>query len=131
MSKKVNFISRIGKYLSIGTKLLLYKCLVGPHLQFCSTILYGLPMYKMNEFQRIQNRAMRTILKVNRYTPVKFMLDCLNLLSVKQKLYCDVMMFVFKLKNNLLPKYLCEKIVYVREAQPFNLRNADHFGLSM
>lgn len=32
-----------------------------PHLEFCSTVLYGLPAYKINQIQIVQNRELRKI----------------------------------------------------------------------
>lgn len=69
-SKKISFIARIGNQLSLGTKLLLYNSIAAPHLEYCATLLYGLPAYKIDRIQIVHNRAMRTILKYNRYTPV-------------------------------------------------------------
>ena len=64
-SKKINFISRIGRHLTTHTKLLLYNSIAAPHLEFCSTILYNLPNYLIQKFQVVQNRALRSILKCN------------------------------------------------------------------
>lgn len=128
-SKKVHFIARIGKHLSLSTKLLLYNSIAAPHLEFCSTLLYNLPNFKAEQLQIIQNRAMRTILKCNRYTPIATMLKELNMLSVKQKIIYSVHVFLFKVKNSLLPSYICGKIKFFKDVHSYNTRNCNDFIL--
>lgn len=126
-AKKVNFISRVGKNLSLYTKLLLYNSIASPHLQFCSTLLYGLPSFKVREFEIVQNRAMRTILKCNRYVSISTMQKTLNMLSVRQMIMFDVYLFIFKMKRGLLPEYLCRKITTFSEVHSYSTRNCDDF----
>lgn len=81
-SKKIAFIYRVGKYLTPSTKFVLYNSIAAPHLEFCSTLLYNLLNYKIQEFQKIQYRGMRSILNCDKFTPIDSMLSILNLLSV-------------------------------------------------
>lgn len=41
---------------------------------------------EMEKLQRAQNRAMRTILQVNKYTRISDMLEILNFMSIKERL---------------------------------------------
>lgn len=129
-SKKISFIARIGNQLSMGTKLLLYNSIAAPHLEFCSTLLFNLPNFKIEQLQIIQNRAMRTILKCNRYTPIVTMLNVLNVLSVKQKITYSVLVFLFKIKNNMLPSYVCDRVKFFRDVHNYSTRNRNDFILS-
>jgi len=45
LSKKVAFISRVGKNLSMYNKKLLYNSIAAPPLEFCSRLLYSVPSY--------------------------------------------------------------------------------------
>lgn len=128
-SKKVNFIARIGNQLSLTTKLLLYNSIAVPHLEFCSTLLFDLPNFKTEQLQLVQNRAMRVILKCSRYTPVATMLNVLNMLSVKQKILFSVHVFLFKVKNKMLPPYICDKIKFFKDVHSYNTRNCSDFIL--
>lgn len=129
-SKKINFIARVGRNLSLHTKLMLYNSIAGPHLEFCSTIFYNLPNYIIHEFQIIQNRAMRGILECNRYTPINLMLNVLCMFSVKQKIVFNVYVFIFKIKNKLLPSYICDKTRDFNETHNYNTRNKNDFILN-
>ena len=129
-SKKVSFISRVGGNLTFYTRLLLYKSIAAPHLEFCATLLYNLPNFKIQQFQVLQNRAMRAILKCNRYTPIVTILNVLQVLSVKQKIMFNVYVFLFKAKTGLLPKYICDNLKVFSDVHNYNTRNINDFILS-
>ena len=50
-------------------------------------------------------------------------------MNIKQRLQCNTLMFVRKMKKSGATKNLCEQIKYVREVQPYMLRNADDFRI--
>ena len=54
---------------------------------------------------------MRTILKCNRFTSIKYMLDTLKWLNVKQ----NTTVFIQKMKMKCAPEYLTEQLRYVGE----------------
>lgn len=83
----------------------------------------------IDRMQKLQNRAMRIILKRDRYTPIKIMLDKLNWLSVYQRLIYKTILYVFKIKYKLVPQYLVRNLIYVGDSQPYELRNMDNFRL--
>lgn len=72
--------------------------------------------------QVLQNKAMRIILKSDRYTPITFMLNSLNWLSINQKLYMCAMLFVHKIKNETCPNYLLENVA-ISDGSSYNLRS--------
>ena len=127
IAKKTGFLMRNSRKMDKATKLLLYKSIVGPHLDYCSTILYLCNNSEISELQKLQNRALRAILKEDRYASIDAMLKATNLLDVKQRICYNVLILIYKAKNNLLPDYLCERLRYVRQAQPYTLRNNSYF----
>lgn len=80
--------------------------------------------------QRLQNRAMRVILKVNKYTSVKSMLEALMFMSVKQRIYYDSLILIFKIKNNLMPDYLKNEISFVSQHHNHNVRSKNNFRIN-
>lgn len=131
MAKKVGFLGRISRKLAIETKIIIYKTIIAPHLDYCSTILYLMNDEQMNKLQKIQNRAMRIILKMNRYTNRKFMLETLQWQSVKQRLTFNTLIMIHKINNDLTPKYLKENLKCVNETSKYNTRNKNEFRLPM
>lgn len=70
ISRKINFLAKISNYVSVFTKSLLYKSIVLLYVNFCAAVLYSLPQNVAQKLQELQNRAMRIILKCNRYIPI-------------------------------------------------------------
>lgn len=131
MSKKTFFLRRISKNLSIPTRLLLYKSIILPHVEFCSTVLFNLPSFRIQEIQCIQNRCMRAILACNKYTPIKTMLNVLSLMSIKEKILFNTLLFIYKVKNKMLPSYLYENLEFVSDIHNYNTRNKDNFNVKI
>lgn len=127
MSKKVSFLYRIGNSLSMFTKILIYKAIIAPHIDFCSSILFNLNQNQIQQLQKIQNRAMRIILKCNRYTPIRTMLDVLNLMNINQRIVYRTLIIIYKIKNKMLPSYLFNEMKYVNDIHDYSTRNANNF----
>lgn len=127
MSKKVSFLYRVGDNLSMYTKVILYKAIIAPHLEFCSSVLFLLNKNQIEQLQKIQNRAMRIILKCNRYTPIKMMLNVLNFMNVYQRIVYKTLIFIFKMKNRLLPTYLYDNLKTISEVHNYQTRNRNDF----
>lgn len=101
--------------------------MIKPHFEFGSSILYSCcTTQQVERLQKLQNRA---ILKCNRYTAINFMLESLKWLNVKQRLTLNTLKFIQKMKHGEAPEYLTEQIIYVREAQPYTLRNLNNFRI--
>lgn len=64
----------------------------------------------MGRLQKLQNRAMRIILGCSRYTPIAHMLDCLNWMTIKQRIYYNTLVIIYKITKKLLPSNLQKKI---------------------
>lgn len=129
MAKKINFLGRIKRKVSISTRIKIYMSIIAPHIEYCSSILFLCNKGEIAKLQKLQNRGMRIILGMSRYTSSKFMRSCLKWMSVKQRIFFNVLVLVFKIKNNLVPKYLQKYIRYNSEVIKKNLRNKNDFCL--
>lgn len=130
LSKKIYFLGRIRKKKTFNTAVKLYSAIVKPHFQYCSTILFLSTQGDLSRLQKLQNRAMRIILKCARLTHIKYMLRSLNWLNIIQQIKLNVLLFIFKMKNDKLPKYLTKNLRYISDTQPYNLRNAQNFRIA-
>lgn len=126
VSKKVSFLRRLKKRLDVESRLTLYHSIIAPHFDFCSTILFLLPDYQIEKLQKLQNRAMRIILNVGHREHISDMLKNCDLLSVKQRIYFNVLFFMFKITRGLLPEYMSVMFKRLRDVQPYLLRNNGH-----
>lgn len=127
--KKVSMLRRLKKRTDSETRLMLYKTIIMPHYDYCSTILFLTSAQEIDQLQKLKNRAMRIVLNAEPREHIQTMLDKCDLLSVKQRIYFNVLMFMFKIKRNLLPQYLTTLFKRNCDVQPYTLRNNEQFRL--
>lgn len=128
-ASKIGYLKRISKKLTFHTKKIISNAIVMPHFNYCSTLLITCKKEQIESLQKLQNKLMRIILKCDYLTPIEYMLKELNWLSISQKIIYNVILMIFQMKNNLLPKYLCNKLIYANEIHERNTRNKDEMRL--
>lgn len=130
IGKKLNYFYRIRNKLSTSAAINVYNTMVKPHFEYCSTLMAFSNNDTLERLQKLQNRGMRIILKCGRYTQINRMLASLKWLNIKQRFKLNVLVFVFKMKNKLLPNYLSSSLIYVQDVQHYHLRNIFNFRLN-
>jgi ribosomal protein L33 len=101
--------------------------LVLPHLVYSAAILYSANKNDIGRLQKLQNRAMRIILKERRDTSIRSMLDKLNWLSVEKFVKFQVMTLIYKIKKSLAPNYLSQKLITFESVHSYPTRNKSNF----
>jgi hypothetical protein len=96
IAKKVGYLARIGKYLTQWTKILIYETIIAPHYEYCSSIFLNANEKDIIRLQKLQNKAMRIILKCDWYTHSVDMLKKLNWLSISEKIRYKSLVFIHK-----------------------------------
>lgn len=129
VSKKIYFLNRIKKKIPTNQRILLYKAIIAPHFDFCSSILYLAGRVDINRLQILQNKAMRMILDCSKFSSSTAMLETLQWLNVTQRISFNVLITIFKIKHQLLPNYLHKNIIYNNQIHDYNLRRGDDFKL--
>lgn len=122
MSNKANWLRRMKKKLDRTTKLMLYKTLIVPHIDYCSSVLFLCNNEDLKALQKVQNVAMRAILNESLYAHIDEMLDALNILSVNQQIHFNVLYLLYKAKLGFLPNYIARNLINIRDVQPYPLR---------
>ena len=79
-------------------------------LDYCNSILYGLPAYQIAEIQRVQNAAARLVCKVPRFAHITPYLKEFHWLPVKFRINLKNLVLTFQAICGLAPQYLCELI---------------------
>lgn len=129
IAKKVYFLGRLRNKMDRSTKLLVYKSLILPHIEYCSSILFLTTDQEIHGLQLLQNKALRHILKRDVYTNIDTMLRQLELLDVKQVIYYNTLKLIYKAEQGKLPDYMSELLVNVSEVQPYNSRSNNLYRL--
>lgn len=132
IGKKIGFFKRIRNKICTLTAIKVFNTMIKPHFEYCSSILYSCcNQTHIERLQKLQNKAMRSILKCSRFTSVRLMLDALKWLNIFQRLKLNTLVAIFKMKYGKAPKYLTENIMFVGDVQPYQLRNASDFRLQL
>jgi hypothetical protein len=104
---------------------MIYNTIIRPHYQYCCTILYLLNDTQKKRLQILQNKAMRVILKCNRYTPINLMLKTLKWLSIAELINYFTLLFIFKIKNKEAPSYF--RLVQNNDYHSYPTRRGNNF----
>ena len=103
----IRSIGRIRKYITRENLKLFVNALVISRLDYCNSILYGLPKQQLDKLQRIQNTATRLITGTKRYEHIKPALRELHRLPVESRIIFKVLLIItFNILRGLCPAYL-------------------------
>ena len=80
-------------------------------LDFCNSILIGLPKYLIKRLQSVQNCAARLVCGLKKHEHISPILNNLHWLPVEKRITYKVLLIVFKCLNGLSPQYLSELLI--------------------
>ena len=90
-----------------STKTLIHA-FVTSHLDYCNSLLYGIPQYQIDRLQRVQNAAARVTCSVPRFSHITPVLKHLHWLPVQFRIHFKIALLVFKALIGMAPPYLIE-----------------------
>lgn len=93
VANKVGVLSRLANNLTMGARITTYKKIIAPHFDCCAKLLFLSDQTTFERLQKLQNRAMRAVLKCRELTPISFMLSALY---VKQRVYSTTPPFILQ-----------------------------------
>ena len=83
---------------------------VSARIEYCNSILYGIPDYHLNKVPRIQNAAARLVCKPNRYCHITPLLFNLHWLPLKFRIVFNILLITFKALKGSAPTYIASLI---------------------
>ena len=105
-------IRRIRKFLTMeSTKVLVHAFMMGC-IDYCNSLLYGLPTTHINKLQRVQNAAARLICSTPRFSHVTPVLVSSHWLPVKFRIDFKILIITFKAIHGQAPDYICNFSTY-------------------
>ncbi|KAI4882787.1 hypothetical protein NFI96_003558 [Prochilodus magdalenae] len=96
----------IRPFLSQEATQLLVQSLVISRLDYCNSLLAGLPLRAIRPLQLVQNAAARLIFNLPKFTHVTPLLRSLHWLPVAARIRFKTLMLAYKAKNGPAPPYL-------------------------
>ena len=115
-------IRRIRKYLSHRTATSLIHAFITSKLDYCNSLLYGLPTIHVNKLQRVQNAAARLVTNTCYICHITPILKDLHWLPVNYRIEFKIVLLTFKCLYGLAPQYLVDLIAVAAQSR-YNLRS--------
>ena len=105
---QIRLIRRLGKALSVESKLLLVHALVHSRLDYCNSVLARLPWSLVQQLQSVLNSAARLIFGLKRFDHITPALMDLHWLPYPQRITYKLCMIMFKCLRGSAPAYLAD-----------------------
>ena len=99
-------IRRIRKYLSLNATRTLVHAFIMGRIDYCNSLLYGLPTYLICKLQRVQNAAAHLVTGTPRISHITPVLLSLHWLPVKERIHHKITILAFKVIHGLAPSYI-------------------------
>ena len=114
-------LRRIRKHLSDDVAVSLANALVSSRLDYCNSLLYGIPAKYISKFQRVQDSLARVVTRSTRFTTAAPLLEKLHWLPVRSRIRFKISLIIYKAIKFNKPSSLT-KHISVR-ALPIGLRS--------
>ena len=124
ISAGINALKRVRRFIGTETAIKLYKALIEPHFNYCSSVWDGLNVKLSEKLQKLQNRAARVITRSSYDIPTDNVFERLkwNKLSSIRNKHKAILMH--KIMNDQTPDYLKE--LFEIRPNPYNLRDSEN-----
>ena len=103
-------ISRIRKYLSQDAAETLIHSFITSRVDYCNSLLYGVPAYQLEKLQRVQNAAARLIFMEHKFCHITPLLLKLHWLPIRFRINFKILLITFKAIHGLAPSYIMDLI---------------------
>ena len=101
---------QLRKFISTEVTKLLVHAFVTSHLDYCNSLLSGVPQHHLNRLQKILNAAARLVCLVPKFDHITPYLIDLHWLPVEFRITFKVSFFMFKALNGTAPRYILDLI---------------------
>ena len=121
-------IRRIHKFLTKEATETLVHALIMGRVDYCNSLLFGLPSIHLSKLQQIQNSASRLVCSVSRYEHITPVLFSLHWLPVYYRIRFKILLFTFKAIHGMAPEYICS-MIKIKQGGRYNLRSNTEISL--
>jgi hypothetical protein len=104
-------IRKIRNYLSQEAAAQLIHAFVTSRLDYCNSLLSGIPATSIFRLQRIQNIAARILTRTKKFDHITPVLKSLHWLPIHLRIKFKILLLCYKIVNGLVPSYLCDLLI--------------------
>ena len=101
-------IGKIRHYLDRHTTEKLVHAFVLCHIDFCNSLIFGLPQQQTRKLQVLQNAAARLVTRTRKYDSITPVLRNLHWLPVHNRILFKLLVFAFECFHRVAPEYLSD-----------------------
>ncbi|CAJ0919951.1 unnamed protein product [Ranitomeya imitator] len=116
-------ISRIRPFLTFDSAKTLTVSLIHSRLDYCNSLLIGLPLTKLSPLQSVLNAAARIIFLTNRYTDASTLCQSLHWLPIHSRIQYKTTTLIHKALHGSAPPYISSLVSVYHPTRA--LRSAD------
>ena len=116
-------LRRIRKYLSNKSTESLVHAFISSRLDYCNSLLYGLPNCSLIKLQRVQNACARLVFAEGRYCHITPLLIKLHWLPIQSRIVFKILLLTFKILHGTAPTYL-DSLISLKPQSCYNLRSS-------
>ena len=121
---QIHLIHKVRRYISEHSARRLVQTNVTSLLDYCNSLLIGLPDTLLSKLQRVQNCAARVVKQAPRSTHTTPLLKELHWLPIKYRIDYKVLIITFKALNGLSPNYISDLLHPYEPARTLRSRNS-------
>ena len=126
---QIRCLGKLRPYLTQSAANSIAVSLILSRLDYCNSVLYGLPSCQIKRLQHVQNTAARIVTRSKCRDHVTPLLKKLHWLPVSQRIDHKIMSLTYKCQNNTGPQYLQDVITPYRPTRA--LRSSTSSRLSI
>ena len=104
-------LSRIRRFVTEDAAKTMAHAFIGSRLDYCNSLLYGLPKYLLEKLQYVQNSAARMVIPVPLREHVSPVRKHLHWLPVHSRIIFKILLLTYKALHGLAPEYLQDLLV--------------------
>ena len=107
---KLKHIYRFKNFLNESSKIKVIEAYILSQFNYGDIILQNLSEQLKYKIQKVQNSCIRFIYGLRKYDHLSGMIKSKNILNMQNRRMLHNLSLMFKIKNNIAPKYLCDRI---------------------
>ena len=124
----MQFVSRT--FLSQQAKIIIVKFYVLSNLNYCDILFQNLSGVMKNKLQKLQNWCIRFIFRQRKFDHISPYFKKLNTLNMEQRRLLHSLTQMHKLKKEIGPEYLLEKLTCHEDIHEYNTRRKGDYVIS-
>ncbi len=129
ISKSLGVLYRLKNILTSDVLTMLYFSLIHPYFVYCNILWGGASAVALNKLILLQKRAIRMITKSEYRAPTSPLFASLGILKLPDIHQLQVLLFMYKFKNDLLPKSCSKHVTLATADRVYNFRVDNDFVL--